>query len=220
MSWQVRHQGSPEALSGLTWEQLVAGLRDGLWLPDDEVKGPTDKDWILIEDHPQLAEILAEEEPPQAHVEEVHLDMNALIDVTLVLLIFFILTTAHASVLQKVVPLPSLTSDPGSGVRRVSTAQAKKYMIHLRVRGKGAGENPQVILEGQPIEVWTADQRLNSSRLIALLRPYVRGDPPRVELLLDAQQVSWGLVVQLQDAARAAGIRVVHHVHHPPSSQK
>ena len=57
MTWKVRHQGSPQSVEGLTLAQVVEGLQDGLWEPTDEVMGPQDKDWVAIENHPQLAEV-------------------------------------------------------------------------------------------------------------------------------------------------------------------
>src|SRR5436189_5274480 len=99
MSWQLRHEGSPQALKGLTLQQIANGLRDGQWEPTDEVMGPDDKAWQAIENHPALAELAEELEAPpvKRHDEGTHLDMNALIDVCLVLLIFFILTTTYAT---------------------------------------------------------------------------------------------------------------------------
>ena len=57
MSWQIRHEGSPRALEGLTLPDIVQGLQDGAWEPTDEVRGPGDNRWVAIENHPQLAEV-------------------------------------------------------------------------------------------------------------------------------------------------------------------
>src|SRR5262245_35134785 len=97
MKWTVRHQGSPRQVSGLTLQQLIEGLQDGQWDSTDEVKGPQDTAWLAIEEHPQLADVVHDLDPLEiVHEEEpTHLDMNALIDVCLVLLIFFILTTSY-----------------------------------------------------------------------------------------------------------------------------
>src|SRR5579862_2631747 len=118
MAWQVRHEGSPQAIRDLSLQQVAEGLRDGLWETTDEVMGPADTAWQAIENHPQLAELAEDlEAPPVAyHDEGTHLDFNALIDVCLVLLIFFILTTTYAATVQKVVPLPTVKAD-GKNVR-------------------------------------------------------------------------------------------------------
>src|SRR4051794_15373884 len=106
MPWQVRHQGSPRIVRNLTLPQIVDGLRDGLWEATDEVLSPGEERWRAIEAHPQLADIALDLEPPPPRhpPEATSLDMNALIDVCLVLLIFFILTTSYANLVQKVVP--------------------------------------------------------------------------------------------------------------------
>ena len=60
MSWRLRHEGSPRELGDLSLPQIVEGLRDGAWVPTDEVKGPSDQSWQAIENHPALAEIAEE----------------------------------------------------------------------------------------------------------------------------------------------------------------
>jgi biopolymer transport protein ExbD len=219
MAWQIRHQGSPKAISGLTLNQIIEGLRDGRWEPTDEVKGPADRQWLAIENHPQLAEVAAElEAPAPPHLDETHLDMNALIDVCLVLLIFFILTTTHAAAIQKVVPVPTVTEDPKgkTGVRIVTPDQVKKHMIRVDVT-RDAKDKWSVRVQGQPADVLTPgptpdEPRLDGPKLTSILRTYVQSNPLKTELLLDAQHVSWGLVVAIQDAARAAGVQRVHHL--------
>src|SRR5947209_2411794 len=117
MPWQIRHEGSPRVVRNLTLPQIVEGLRDGLWEPTDEGMGPGETRWRALESHPQLVATVLEMEParPARPPEATSLDMNALIDVCLVLLIFFILTTSYANLVQKVVPLPMdiLPSAPG-----------------------------------------------------------------------------------------------------------
>src|SRR5262245_19340515 len=112
MSWTVRHQGSPQHVTGLTSQELIEGLQDGLWDSTDEVKGPNDTAWTAIEEHPQFAEVVSHLDPLEiVHEEEpTHLDMNALIDVCLVLLIFFILTTSYQT-LEKVLAMPQSKPD-------------------------------------------------------------------------------------------------------------
>ncbi len=108
ITWKVRHQGSPEHTEGLTAQQVVEGVEERTWDPTDEVMGPHDRDWVTLEAHPQFAEALAEIEPLTAgpHPDQTTLDMNPLIDVALVLLIFFILTTTYTE-LRKMFPSPA-----------------------------------------------------------------------------------------------------------------
>ena len=90
MSWKVRHEGSPRAVEDLTPGQIAQGLIDGHWEPTDEVMGPQDTEWVPLENHPNFATVALEVEPPppREHEDESRLDMNALIDVCLVLLVF------------------------------------------------------------------------------------------------------------------------------------
>ena len=65
MTWKIRHQGSPRSIEGLTADQVVEGLQDGLWETTDEVMGPNDERWQEIENHPQFEEMAADIEPWQ-----------------------------------------------------------------------------------------------------------------------------------------------------------
>ena len=105
ITWKMRHQGSPESLDGLTAEQIVEGVQEGQWEPTDEVKGPNDANWTQLEHHAHFAEAMEALDTPFAppQPDETRLDMNPLIDVSLVLLIFFILTTTYEE-LRKMFP--------------------------------------------------------------------------------------------------------------------
>src|SRR5437763_13671333 len=95
--WSVRHAGSEESVDGLTADDVLDGVREDVWDPSDEVTGPDDPEWVALEQHPVFAQAMADyEPPPPKHPEdETKLDMNPLIDVALVLLIFFMLTTTY-----------------------------------------------------------------------------------------------------------------------------
>ena len=135
MNWKVRHAGSPRAVDGLTLAQVLDGLEQARWDPTDEVMGPDDVNWTPIEQHPQLEEAAAAlEPPPQPNEDEARLDFNPLIDVALVLLIFFILTTSYAA-LQKVLDMPSSSAKKADGkLRVVPEAKIKEITPVDRVR--------------------------------------------------------------------------------------
>ena len=214
MSWQLRHEGSPRVVKGLTLPQVVDGLRDGLWETTDEVLAPGEERWRAIENHPQLADVAVELTtlPPPRHQEATSLDMNALIDVCLVLLIFFILTTSYANLVQKVVPVPAIKSSEGAKVRLVRPEDVKSRMVRLQASLDAAGK-PVVRVENQSVEVLADDgKRIDPDRLTAALKPYLRGETKKTEMILDARDVSWETVIQIQDGARAAGIQSVHHL--------
>ncbi|MBY0526169.1 MAG: biopolymer transporter ExbD [Gemmataceae bacterium] len=197
MSWKIRHEGSPRSIEGLTLQQILEGLRDGLWEPTDEVMGPQDQQWVAMEAHPQLAEVVADLEPPQRkeHEDETRLDMNPLIDVALVLLIFFILTTTYETI-RKVLDMPSVAaSNPKNPLRTVKPDQVKEVMIRVVARN---GENGPV--------VQVEDRIVDIKNLTNELKQFVKGTR-KTEMLIDAVDVNWGTVVAIQDAAKGAGIQ-------------
>ena len=196
MSWKVRHEGSPQAVEGLTLEQVVEGLQDGRWELTDEVMGPQDSAWVPMESHPQLAEVAADIEPPPPpyREDESKIDMNALIDVCLVLLVFFMLTTTYAA-LQKMLDDPSLSADKDKGAIVIRPDQVKDLMLQVKVTAGPSG--PLITVEGQPVA---------EAELVPVLRQFV-GKEHKTELLIDNdRQVPHGTVVAIIDAAKGAGI--------------
>src|SRR5947209_20489754 len=132
MNWTIRHQGSPRAVDGLSSAQVLEGLQDGRWEPTDEVKSDGEARWRSLEEHPQFSEAVADLEPPEPkHPEdETRLDMNPLIDVCLVLLIFFILTTTYAS-LQKIIEAADLGTEDAGGVQVVKDKDVEATMVRV-----------------------------------------------------------------------------------------
>src|SRR3954469_14888133 len=138
-TWKVRHEGSPKSTEGLTYEQALQGLLDARWEPTDEVMGPSDSAWVSFENHPQFAEVAAEIEPPPppSHEDETRLDMNPLIDVCLVLLVFFILTTTYPS-LQKIIEAANLTSEDAGGVKVIEDPkEVEQTMVRVGLLMRG-----------------------------------------------------------------------------------
>lgn len=197
--WKVRHQGSPSQRGDLTLQQVAEGLVDGRWEPTDEVMGPDDKEWVPIESHPQLEEIAAELEPPppRHYDDETRLDMNALIDVCLVLLIFFILTTTYV-VLQKRMEAPE-TSEDKAGPPIISKEKVEQQMIKVSVRMENG--SPVYRVEGQEVDL---------NELANQLRRFVRATK-KTQLLLDIDDdVPHKVNIEVQDAAKIAGIEKVN----------
>ncbi|OAI39162.1 hypothetical protein AYO40_06020, partial [Planctomycetaceae bacterium SCGC AG-212-D15] len=196
MSWTIRHEGSPKAMEGLTLPQVVEGLQDGLWEVTDEVMGPGDSQWVAIESHPQLAEIAADIEPPPPRYEEdeSRLDMNPLIDVALVLLIFFILTASYQA-MQKVLAAPATTRKDLKGPPVKTKAEVKQFSIKVEIKQ----------VDGKPV-VLVEDEKVSEADLPAALARFVRSTR-KTEIVLDVGPgVEWGTVVMVQDAAKGAGV--------------
>jgi biopolymer transport protein ExbD len=195
MNWKIRHEGSPQSVDGLTAAEVVEGLQDGVWEPTDEVMGPDDRQWVAIENHPQFEEIAADLEPPlaPAHEDEARLDMNPLIDVALVLLIFFMLITSYVA-LQKVLEMHYTPEDVNGDIVRVRNKQL--YDLTIKVRAVEEDGKPAIYVE---------NKKVDSDSLMEELSGYVR-KTQKTHLLIDAQNVDWGTVVAIQDAAKGAGI--------------
>ena len=201
MTWKVRHQGSPQSVEGLTLAQVVEGLQDGLWEPTDEVMGPGESEWVAIENHPQLAKVAADIEPPppREYDDETRLDMNPLIDVCLVLLVFFILTTSYAA-LQLHLKAADVTTDKAGRVV-VTDKQVKEQMIHVTIKMEDG--KPAYKVEDTPV---------SEEGLVAALRAYYRPNA-RTDLLLEHDpDVPHGAVVAVMDAAQGAGLNRIRLV--------
>ena len=138
-AWQVRKEGSTDVYRLPAAADVVTALRDGNFVPADEVKGPTDADWQPIETHPMLAEAALDVDPPPAVVaDDTHLDMNPLIDVCLVLLIFFILTITYAS-LERALSVPEDTAED-KGVPKIHKDELKDRVFKVIVKMDGTAD--------------------------------------------------------------------------------
>jgi biopolymer transport protein ExbD len=212
ITYQLRHAGSPKMLTGLTPEQIADGLRDARFDATDEVRAAGESSWQALEVHPQFAELAEELEAaaPPRHEEPTHLDMTALIDVCLVLLIFFILTTTYAMAVQKVVEVPTAKSD-NKKARVVFVKDVKQRMVRLRAF-KDGNKNTIIQVENTTRDVVTADGAIDKVKLAEELRREAKGDVLKTELLLDARDITWGTFIAIQDAARSAGIEKINHL--------
>src|SRR5947209_7806823 len=156
--WRIRHEGSPKSVDGLSLAQVVEGLQDGKWEVTDEVMGPGDSQWAPIESHPQLAEVAADLEPPQPreYDDESRIDMNALIDVCLVLLIFFMITTTYAA-LQKRMDAPNLSHSHLP--QRLGPGFIQSHMIQVALRMEGG--RPVIYVERKPVPAERLESELS-----------------------------------------------------------
>jgi biopolymer transport protein ExbD len=197
MNWKVRHEGSPSFVE-MPFEQLIQGLADGQWEPTDEVMGPGEKGWTAIEAHPKLEEIAAELEPPppRTYDDETRLDMNALIDVTLVLLVFFILTTTVAA-LQTRLEAPSAEGNAPK-VKVVTKQQVQNQMILCSAK-----------MESGQAVVRVEDKITEPEALARAFRGYVRSSGKTTLLIEHDDNVPQDIVVKIIDAAKGAGIERV-----------
>lgn len=194
-AWFVRQEGSPDAVSVPSEVEVLAGLRNGNWLPTDEVKGPVDVEWRSIESHPTFTEAASEIEPERVEpTDETHLDMNPLIDVCLVLLIFFILTITYAS-LERAIDVPQVTNDQ-KGPSQVEWKDIKDQVFLVTARMDGDKPVVKIATKEVPLDQIQAEMK----RVI--------DSTGRKEMVLDTdKEVPWGIVTAILDAAKANGVR-------------
>ena len=124
--------------------------------------------------------------------------MNALIDVCLVLLVFFILTTSYAA-LQKRLEAPSVGKDKST----VTVLSKTAVDSTIKIQGRMENGKAVVLLEGKPE---------NIDALPDILKRYAR-DTRKTTLLLDYDnEVAQDIVVRVIDAAKGAGVDKVQMV--------
>jgi biopolymer transport protein ExbD len=196
MSWQVRHEGSPRTIDNLSLDEVRAGLAEGQWEPTDEVRGPGETEWQALEGHPATAAAAADVEPPGPahHEDETHLDFNPLIDVCLVLLVFFILTTSVAA-LQARLDMPEVTAEGAKGPLVKTERDVQATMITVTIKMEDG--RPVTRIEGKEV---------SGDQIKPALRQYVRSSG-KTQLLLDFDaKVPHGSVVAVQDAAKGLGV--------------
>ena len=197
-TWFVRHEGSPRAVEVPSAARVLEGLRDGDWTAEDEVRGPGDARWLAIHDHPLFTEVVSELEDEEPMVpDETHLDMNPLIDVALVLLIFFILTTTVSS-LQRAIELPP---EPPEGETKAAIKKEDLRDRAFKVRMR---------MEEGKVAVKIEDKAVAVEDLEKEILEYVRVSGKK-ELYADvAADVPWGVEAKLYDAAKAADIHEIY----------
>ena len=194
MSWQVRHEGSPNPTTGLSAHQIAEGLHEGIWEPTDEVRGPGEAKWTPMESHPVFEQAVADYEmPPRAHPDETHLDMNPLIDVCLVLLIFFILTITYAS-LERAISIPEDTPD-SKGPAKVDLKDIRDRIFLVTARMEGDKVVVRIEKKEVPVEQIGAEMK------------QIIDSTGRREMVLDMDKdVPWGVETAILDAAKGNGV--------------
>ncbi len=127
--------------------------------------------------------------------------MNALIDVTMVLLIFFILTTSYAA-LQSRLESPDVgQDDPTAEAVRIIDDKDAEQMVKVTVGIENKA--PVIRIEGKPVAL---------NQVEAELKYIVRGTQKTTMLLDVNPKVLWEVVAPIQRDAAAAGIRDIKRV--------
>lgn len=198
MSWSVRFEGSETVVELPTAQRVLDGVREGEWGPTDDVRGPADTSWTPIEEHAQFADAVAEMEPPAPpHDDETRLDMNPLIDVALVLLIFFILTTTY-SVLRRTIDIPA---EPDPKEDKGKTTKVKLQDVLER------SFKVEASMTGDRVVLRVKDTIIELGELEKSLTDVMRTTTHREMLLEFEGRVPWGILAKIIDAAKAAEVQ-------------
>lgn len=194
--WSVRRAGSPQQTDGRTPRAILRELADGTWDAADEVRGPGEPEWRPMEAHPEFADAVEEitADPPKEPEEETHLDMNPLIDVALVLLIFFILTATYQT-LRRSLNLPGGGQSPDGGAKQqeVEYEDIRERVILLGARMRDGGL--QLSVDEKPVAEDKLDDALAAAKKSG-----------RVEVLLHQEHVPWEKTVAILNAAKRQGL--------------
>ena len=202
--WQVRPEGTETPINLASSSDVLGGLREGIWRPTDDVKGPNDAAWTTIEAHPLFEEAAIELQPPVPEADDSHLDMNPLIDVCLVLLIFFILTITYAS-LERAIEVPETTAE-GATTKPIQFDDIKNQVF--RVTAKMDGDTPVLLIDKEPVKLDDLEDRMK--RII--------DKTGRRQMLLDIDgNVPWGIQTAILDAAKGNGVHKI--LYHPRSKR-
>lgn len=197
-SWQVRHLGMPEGETLVNAEKVLEGLRDGDWEPSDDVRGPGESEWIQIQDHPHFIDAVAEMGPPPPEpVDESRLDMNPMIDVALVLLIFFILTATYTS-LRRSISLPPAPTDGATASVNQKDIQDRVFRMKVSLDTNGT---TVIKIDDRSVSLDSIDREL---------KEHVRNSGRKEMHLTVADDVPWGTEAKIYDAARGAEIHQIY----------
>lgn len=208
--WLVRQEGAPRATALPSAEAVMAGLRDGVWQPTDEVKGPDDPAFVALDAHPLFEEVAGDlEEPLPEGADDTHLDMNPLIDVCLVLLIFFILTISYAS-LERSISVPEDNPDDKSAkTPRVEMPEIKDKIFKVVARMEGDTvlvklDADEVLREGVETLMDEGSGRMKAAKadIERKMADLIRATGRRVMLLDWDENVPWGIETAILDAAK------------------
>lgn len=199
-TWTVRRDAGGPRVEYATAQDVIDAFADGELAVDDEIAGPNDSRFRLLEAHPVFEATIAELEAPLPEAEEeTHLDMNPMIDVSLVLLIFFILTATYAT-LRRTVELPAEPpeeSHKAASMPKLKDIQDKVFKVIVRT------ENNQVVVrvEGRIVDF---------DKLEAEMTEQVKrfGKP---EAFIDVGPgILWGTEIKIIEACRGAEVRRIH----------
>lgn len=191
--WDLRNHDSDSKLMILESIEIQGLIVSGLISIDDEIRKEGETTWKTFLDYPEFDDTFSVKSSIK-HDEDENIDMNALIDVCLVLLVFFILLTSYAKLVQH---LEAAKTNPDSKIPSITTTQAdQKTKVVIKTE---AGKTLFYINE----------QVVESENLTTALKASARKLKSKDLILFYSDDVPYQAVISIQDAARAADFQQI-----------
>ena len=191
--WNLKHHVTDSKSNLLESIEIKDLIASGLISIDDEIRKEGENAWKTLLDYPEFQEVFSSKSTTK-HEDDDNIDMNALIDVCLVLLVFFILLTSYAKLVQH---LESAKTNPDSKIPSISTSQAdQKTKVVIKTE---AGKTFFYINE----------QVVESDNLTSALKASARKLKNKDLILYYSDDVPYQAVISIQDAARASDFQQI-----------
>jgi biopolymer transport protein ExbD len=191
--WDLRNYDSDSKSILLESIEIQNLIVSGLISINDEIRKEGETTWKTFLDYPEFDDTFSVKSSIK-HDEDENIDMNALIDVCLVLLVFFILLTSYAKLVQH---LEAAKTNPDSKIPSITTTQAdQKTKVVIKTE---AGKTLFYINE----------QVVESENLTTALKASARKLKSKDLILFYSDDVPYQAVISIQDAARAADFQQI-----------
>jgi biopolymer transport protein ExbD len=191
--WNLKHHVTDSKSNLLESIEIKDLIASGLISIEDEIRKEGEYAWKTLLDYPEFQEVFSSKSTTK-HEDDDNIDMNALIDVCLVLLVFFILLTSYAKLVQH---LESAKTNPDSKIPSISTSQAdQKTKVVIKTE---AGKTFFYINE----------QVVESDNLTSALKASARKLKNKDLILYYSDDVPYQAVISIQDAARASDFQQI-----------
>ena len=191
--WGLRNHDSDSKSILLESIEIQDLIVSGLISINDEIRKEGETTWKTFLDYPEFDDTFSVKSSIK-HDEDENIDMNALIDVCLVLLVFFILLTSYAKLVQH---LEAAKTNPDSKIPSITTTQAdQKTKVVIKTE---AGKTLFYINE----------QVVESENLTTALKASARKLKSKDLILFYSDDVPYQAVISIQDAARAADFQQI-----------
>ena len=191
--WDLRNHDSDSKSILLESIEIQDLIVSGLISINDEIRKEGETTWKTFLDYPEFDDTFSVKSSIK-HDEDENIDMNALIDVCLVLLVFFILLTSYAKLVQH---LEAAKTNPDSKIPSITTTQAdQKTKVVIKTE---AGKTLFYINE----------QVVESENLTTALKASARKLKSKDLILFYSDDVPYQAVISIRDAARAADFQQI-----------